>query len=74
MIKILRIVLSVVIIPLALYMLITHNFEWMPFNLFLLSLFVMVIGTDEFMKGRKQYGVLNFAVSFFIVFVAFYTW
>lgn len=74
MIKILRIVLSVVIIPLALYMLITKSFEWMPLNLFLLSLFTMVMGADEFIKGRKQYGYLNVAVSFFIVFVAFYTW
>jgi hypothetical protein len=55
-------------------MLITHNFEWMPFNLFLLSLFMMVMGTDEFIKGRIQYGYLNLAVSFFMVFVAFYIW
>ncbi|OMF56864.1 hypothetical protein BK139_14570 [Paenibacillus sp. FSL R5-0490] len=55
-------------------MLVTNNFEWMPFNLFLLSLSMMVMGTDEFMKGRKQYGYLNVAVSFFIVFVAFYIW
>lgn len=74
MIKILRIVMSDIIIPLALYMLITNNFEWMPFNLFLLSLFMMVMGTDEFIKGRKQYGYLNVAVSFFIVFVAFFIW
>lgn len=74
MIKILRLVLAVVIIPLALYMLITHNFEWMPFNLFLLSLFMMVMATDEFIIGRIQYGYLNLAVSFFMVFVAFYIW
>ncbi|MGM0778278.1 MAG: hypothetical protein ACQEXE_17395 [Bacillota bacterium] len=74
MIKILRIVLAVVIIPLALYMLITYNFEWMPFNLFLLSLFMMVMATDEFIIGRIQYGYLNLAVSFFMVFVAFYIW
>ncbi|MBG9545574.1 hypothetical protein ABE29_23315 [Cytobacillus firmus] len=72
--KIVRIVLSVIIIPLALYMLITNNFEWMPFNLYLLSLFMMVMGTDEFIKGRKKYGYLIVAVSFFMVFIAFYIW
>jgi hypothetical protein len=72
--KILRIVLSAIIIPLALYMLITNNFKWMPFNLFLLSLFIMVMGADEIIKGRKEYGYLNLAVSFFMFFVAFYIW
>ncbi|MFD1039687.1 YczI family protein [Virgibacillus byunsanensis] len=40
------------------------------FNPFLLGLFMLVIGIDEFQKGRKSYGYMSIAVSLFAFFVS----
>ncbi|MFD2680318.1 DUF3953 domain-containing protein [Bacillus seohaeanensis] len=71
MLKIARIGLSVIIVIVATYMLITRNFEFMPYNIFLLSVLMAVMGADELKKGRKGYGYLGIAASLFCFFVTF---
>ncbi|UOQ92240.1 DUF3953 domain-containing protein [Halobacillus shinanisalinarum] len=68
--KISKFALSVIIILLSAYMLITKNFDMLPLSNFLLGLFMLVMGVEEFRKGRKGYGYLGVAVSLFAFFVS----
>jgi hypothetical protein len=68
LLKILRISLSVIIVTFAIYMLVTKNFEYISYNMFLLSVLMLVIGADEFKKG---YGYLTIAAALFGFFVTF---
>ncbi|MGF9975859.1 DUF3953 domain-containing protein [Viridibacillus arvi] len=69
--KKLRIILSVIVIALAGYSLITKNFEFMSYLMFFLGAFMLVMGLDELQKDRKRFeGYMCIIVSMFIFFVS----
>lgn len=70
MLKILRYILSLVIIIIAAYGLITKNFEFQSLMTLLLGLMMLVMGLEEFQKERKTYGWLLVVVFLFSLFVS----
>jgi hypothetical protein len=69
--KILRIVLSLTTITLAIYGLITSNFEFMPYMMLSLGALMLFIGIVEIRRQRKAYwGYISIVVSLFVVYVA----
>ncbi|WP_083802888.1 DUF3953 domain-containing protein [Bacillus sp. SG-1] len=70
MLKILHIILSITVILLAGYGLITKDFKFQPYMMLFLSLTMLVMGVREFQKGNKGYGWLGIAAFLFIFFVS----
>ncbi|WP_347552994.1 DUF3953 domain-containing protein (plasmid) [Pseudalkalibacillus hwajinpoensis] len=68
--KILRYVLSIATFTLAVYGLITSNFEFNHIMIFLLGLTMLIIGIEEFQKERKAIGMLLVGVFIFSLFVS----
>ncbi|WP_186673914.1 DUF3953 domain-containing protein [Sporosarcina sp. BP05] len=73
MLKILRVILSVIVIALAGYGLITKNFEFMPYMMFFLGVFILVMGVLELQAKRTTNAIITILGSAFILFVAIYT-
>ncbi|WP_186673750.1 DUF3953 domain-containing protein [Sporosarcina sp. BP05] len=73
MLKISRVILSVIVIALAGYGLITKNFEFMPYMMFFLGAFILVMGVLELQAKRMTNAIISFLGSAFILFVAIYT-
>ena len=71
--KILRIISSVIAFALAGYSLITKNFEFMPYMLLFLSVFVLVTGFLELKAKRKTSAIISILAAAFGFFVAIYT-
>ncbi|XXM73119.1 DUF3953 domain-containing protein [Lysinibacillus sphaericus] len=69
--KIIRIILSVVIITMAGYGLFTDNVWLLPYMLFLMGVMLLVMGLEEFQKGRKEYGYISVAACIFLMIVLF---
>ncbi|WP_145543231.1 DUF3953 domain-containing protein [Virgibacillus sp. SK37] len=73
MLKVLRIVLSISVVTLCSYGLITQNLNLLPYSLFLMGLLTLVIGSIELKKDRKSFwGYINFVISAFVFFVVIY--
>lgn len=53
MLKILRYVLSSVVLIFVLYGFITRSFAYQPFMIFFLGLMILIIALEEYQKGRK---------------------
>ena len=71
MLKISRVILSAIVIIMAGYGLLTEN-QWLqPYMLFFLGLMMLVLGLEEFQKGRKVYGYLSIFVFLFLLIVIF---
>ncbi|WP_078552095.1 YczI family protein [Bacillus alkalicellulosilyticus] len=70
MLKILRYVLSVIVILFAAYGLITQNFKYSHIMTFFMGLMMLVMGLEEFRKDRKAYGWLFVVVFLFSLFVS----
>jgi hypothetical protein len=73
LLKILHIVLSITVISIAGYGLITDDFKLQPFMMFFLSLTMLVMGIREFQKGNKSYGWLGIVAFIFIFYVSIQT-
>ena len=67
----LRIYFSVVVVALSVYILLTKDFHLMTYNMFLLSVFLLIMGIYELKNERKLYGYMNVAASLFGFFVSF---
>ena len=67
---ILRVILAVIVTFIAGYGLITNNHEFQSYMMFFLSLFMLVMGLEEFQKGRKVIGWISIAAFLFILFVS----
>ncbi|WP_043932778.1 DUF3953 domain-containing protein [Bacillus sp. EB01] len=67
MLTFLQIILSITVISLAAYELITEDFKFQPYTILLLGLTMLVMGLREFQKGQKGYGWLSI-----VVFLLFY--
>jgi len=73
LLKILHIILSITVILLAGYSLITGNFKLQPYMMLFLSLTMLVMGLREFQKGNKGYGWLGTVTFLFLFFVSIQT-
>jgi hypothetical protein len=73
MLKVFRMVLASIVIVMAGYGLMTDNFWIQPYMLFLMGVMLLVMGLEEFQKGKIVYGYLSAAVSLFLIVVLFFT-
>lgn len=73
MLKIVRLISSLIGIALASYGLITKNFEFMPYMMLFLGVSILVIGFLELQAKRKTSAIISILASAFILFVAIYT-
>jgi len=73
-VKILRITLAIFVVALAGYALITQNFEFLPYSLFLLAILSFLNGLIELKKDSKEFwGYANLGVAVFLIFIVIYT-
>ena len=71
MLKTLRIILSIGVLTLALYGLITKNFEYMPYLMMVLSFSILTTGLIELQKDKKAFwGYMSIGVSGFAFYVS----
>ncbi|KON70866.1 DUF3953 domain-containing protein [Peribacillus butanolivorans] len=71
MLKILRIVFSIIVLILSGYGLITDNFELSSYMIFFLGALMLVIGLAELQKDRKRFwGYMSIIVSLYAFFVS----
>ncbi|WP_253957866.1 DUF3953 domain-containing protein [Metabacillus halosaccharovorans] len=70
MLKLLRYVLSSVVIIIAVYGLITKNFDFQSLMILLLGLLMLVMGFEEINKKKKTLGWLLIGVFIFSLFVS----
>ncbi|MGG1220176.1 DUF3953 domain-containing protein [Priestia endophytica] len=66
MLKGLRVFLSVIVVILSGYSLLTQSFKLMPYSMLLLSALILVAGFIELQKNKKEFwGYLCIVVSLF---------
>lgn len=71
LLKILRIVFSIIVLILSGYGLITDNFELSSYMIFFLGALMLVIGLAELQKDRKRFwGYMSIIVSLYAFFVS----
>ncbi|MFB7640723.1 DUF3953 domain-containing protein [Peribacillus butanolivorans] len=71
MLKILRIVFSIIVLYLSGYGLITGNFELSSYMIFFLGALMLVTGLAELQKDRKRFwGYMSIIVSLYAFFVS----
>ncbi len=73
MLKILRALLSIIVIVLGSYSLITQNFEVMPYMFFILGMMFLITGGVELKAKRKTSAIISILATPFMFFVAIYT-
>ncbi|WP_027108321.1 DUF3953 domain-containing protein [Lacticigenium naphthae] len=73
MLKILRIVLSIIGIVIAGYALLSKNYIVMPYMLFFMGATLLVLGIAEIIEERKQIGIISIFASLFIFYVSVHT-
>ena len=67
---ILRVIFAVIVTLIGGYGLITKNFDFQSYMMFFLSLMMLVMGLEEFQKGRKVMGWISIVAFLFILFVS----
>lgn len=70
LLMILRVILAVISASIAVYGLITANFEFQSYMLFFLGLMMLVMGLEEFQKERKVMGWISIMAFVFVLFVS----
>ncbi|BFT70800.1 DUF3953 domain-containing protein [Paenibacillus sp. P36] len=71
MLKKSKVIIAIFVICFSSYLLITKNFELMPFLMLTLAIFMLVTGLVEHQRNRKGFwGYLSILVSLFILFVS----
>lgn len=73
LLKVLRIIFSLIAFILAIYALITKKFILMPYMIFFLGLMCLIMGFSELRKGQKTIVPILFLASGFNIFVAIFT-
>ncbi|MGJ9385560.1 DUF3953 domain-containing protein [Salipaludibacillus sp. CF4.18] len=74
MLKVLRIILSMSVVTLGSYSLITRTFDLLPYSLLSLGFLSLVVGLNELKKDKKTFwGYINIGASAFVFFVVIYT-
>ncbi|MFC2947750.1 DUF3953 domain-containing protein [Virgibacillus sediminis] len=69
--KILRVILAVIVVFIAGYEWVTENFALHSYMMFFLGLMMLVMGLDEFQKGRKGYGWISIVVFLLLLSLSF---
>ena len=72
LIKITRVILSIITIALSVYSLISKNFELMPYLMLCLGSVMFMTGVAELQKDRKGFGYMSIVASLFVFFVSVY--
>lgn len=71
MLKILRIILSIITMGLSVFSLITKNFEYIPYLMLSLGATMLVAGLIELQKNSKEFwGYFGIVASLFAFYVA----
>ena len=71
MLKTLKIILSIGVLALAFYGLITKNFEYMPYLMMALSFSILFTGLIELQKDKKAFwGYMSIGVAGFAFYVS----
>jgi len=71
MLKISKVIIAIIVIGFSSYLLITKNFELMPYLMLFLAILMLVTGLIEYQRNRKGFwGYLSILVSLFILFVS----
>ncbi|WP_309491810.1 DUF3953 domain-containing protein [Paenibacillus anseongensis] len=66
-----KVIIAIFVICLSSYLLITKNFELVPYLMLTLAIFMLVTGLVEHQRNRKGFwGYLSILVSLFILFVS----
>ncbi|MED3836792.1 DUF3953 domain-containing protein [Peribacillus frigoritolerans] len=68
--KIVRIILAIIVLALSAYLLITENFEFMPYLMLISGAIMLVRGLVELQKDRKGGFLGCVVVSLFLFFVS----
>lgn len=72
MLKVLRIILASIALIMASYSLMTDSYWLQPYTFFLLGVMILIMGLEEFQKGKIVYGYLSVGVSLFLMVVLFF--
>ena len=67
---VLRLISAAATTGLALYSLITDNYGLMPWMFLTMSLLLLIMGIDEYLKGRKVFGVSSLLAFPFVLYVS----
>lgn len=70
MLKILHIIFSIIVVSIAAYGLITHDYQMNFLMIFFLGLLMLILGIKEFQQDRKVYGWFLIGVFLFSIFVS----
>ncbi len=71
MLKVLRIILSIITIGLSGFSLITQDFEYTPYLMLSLGATILVTGLIELQKNRREFwGYMGIVTSLFVFYVA----
>lgn len=70
MLKILHIIFSIIVVSIAAYGLITHDYQMNFLMIFFLGLIMLLLGIGEFQQKRKVYGWFLIGVFLFSVYVS----
>ena len=66
-----RIILSIITLGLSVYIFITENYDFSPYQLLLLGSIMLLVGLGELQKDRKNFwGYVNIIGSSFVFFVS----
>jgi Protein of unknown function (DUF3953) len=69
LLRFLRIIISVIVIFLAGYGLVSGNFGSQPIMMLSLGIAMLLMGIEEFQKGQRGYGLVSILVFLFIFLV-----
>lgn len=73
MLKALQLILSIITVGLALYIMLTHSYQFLSFLNILLGFTMLVLGAIEWQKRKKTSVWLLFLVALFSWFVGIYS-
>ena len=72
MLKALQLILSIITVGLALYIMLTHSYQFLSFLYLLLGFTMLVLGAIEWQRRKKSSAWLLFFVALFSWFVGIY--
>lgn len=65
-------ILALISIVSGAYMLVSQNYEIIPYTTFALASLILLTGISEIKKARKKMGLIDIAVSLLLFFLAVY--
>ncbi|OAB38622.1 hypothetical protein PMSD_06295 [Paenibacillus macquariensis subsp. defensor] len=70
LLKFCKIIISILVITISIYCLITKRFELLPYMMLCLGVFMLVLGLEELQKGRKRFWYMSIIVAVFIFYIS----